>query len=180
MEEALTFAVIAAVRLLVPLTVLRWPFWGGLACIAADVFDSTFQDVVGVEPLEGHYHDVDKVFDLYYLAFEAWVARGWLDSLARVAALVLFGLRVFAVLLFELTEARWLFFAVGPNIFENFYLFVAGMLTINAAYRIPSKGHLAAIIVFVGAPKVLQEYAMHYREAQTHDFVTEKIFRLPW
>jgi hypothetical protein len=179
-DEALTFGVIAAVRLLVPLTVLRWPFWGGLACIAADAFDSTFQDLVGVEPLEGHYHDVDKVFDLYYLTFEAWVARGWGDPLARLTALILFGLRVLAVGLFELTEARWLFFAVGPNIFENFYLFVAGMLAINATYRIPSRVDLAAIIVFVGAPKVLQEYVMHYREAQTHNFVTEKIFRFPW
>ena len=180
MEEALTFGVIAAVRLLVPLTILRWPFWGGLACIAADAFDSTFQDIVGVEPLEGRYHDVDKAFDLYYLSFEAWVAWGWTDHLARVTAVVLFGLRLLAVGLFELTEARWLFFAVGPNIFENFYLFVAGMLTINAAYRIPSALHLAAIVAFVGAPKVLQEYVMHYREAQTHDFVTEKLFRLPW
>lgn len=99
---------------------------------------------------------------------------------SRSAALALFALRVLAVALFELTEARWLFFAVGPNVFENFYLFVAGMLAINAAYRITSRVHLAAIIVFVGAPKVLQEYVMHYREAQTHDFVTEKIFRLPW
>ncbi|MGH2609971.1 MAG: hypothetical protein ACRDHF_12905 [Tepidiformaceae bacterium] len=175
--EAFVFILIAAVRLLVPISVLRWPFWGGLACIAADGFDSIIQDALGVHPIEEDYHNVDKAFDIYYLAFEAWVARGWVDALARVTALVLFGLRLVAVILFEITDERWLFFAVGPNVFENFFLFVAGMLTIDRHWRIPSGAHLAAIVVFVGAPKVLQEYVMHYREAQTWDFVRENILR---
>jgi hypothetical protein len=172
--EAFVFVLIAAVRLLVPLSVLRWPFWGGLACIAADGFDSIIQDALGVHPLEGQYHQVDKVYDIYYLGFEAWVARGWSDSLARNTALVLFGLRLLAVVVFEVTETRSLFL-IGPNIFENFFLFVAGMLTIDARWRIPSLLHLAGIVVFVGAPKVLQEYVMHYREAQTWDFVRDNI-----
>ena len=175
MPEVAVFALIAAVRLGVPLAIFRWPFWAALACIAADGFDSIIQDAVGIHPLEGHYHNFDKAFDIYYLAIEATLAWRWRDAWARATALSLFGLRLLAVALFELTNERWLFFAVGPNVFENFYLFIAGMLTIDAAYRIRSPGQLAAILVFVGAPKVFQEYVMHYREASTWNFVKENV-----
>lgn len=168
------FLLIFLVRGGVPLLILRWPFWAGLLCIAADAFDSIIQDVLGVEPLEGHYHQVDKAFDIYYLAIEAWVALHWDDALARLAALVFFSLRLLAVVLFEVTDERWLFF-IGPNIFENFFLFVAGMLTLDPAFRVRSPLMLAAIVAFVGAPKVLQEYVMHYREAATFEFVKDNI-----
>lgn len=174
--DALVFILIAAVRLLVPLSIFRWPFWGGLACIAADAFDSVIQDATGIHPLEGHYHNFDKAYDIYYLAFEAWVASGWLDPLARYTALTLFGLRLLAVLLFEVTDVRGLFL-IGPNIFENFFLFIAGMKTIDPAYRVTSRLQLAAIVLFVGVPKVLQEYVMHYREAATWEFVKENILQ---
>lgn len=173
--EFLVFALIAGVRLLIPLAVFRWPFWAGLACIAADSFDSIIQDALGVHPLEGHYHNFDKAFDIYYLGLEAAVAWRWLDAWARTTALVLFALRLLAVVLFEVTDQRWLFFAIGPNVFENFYLFIAGMLTIDRTYRIGSAGQLIAILLFVGVPKVLQEYVMHYREAATWHFVKENI-----
>jgi hypothetical protein len=173
--ELLVLAFIVAVRGFIPLAIFRWPFWAALVCIAADGFDSIIQDALGVHPLEGHYHNVDKAFDIYYLGIEATIVWRWRDAWARVTALLLFALRLLAVGLFELTNERWLFFAVGPNVFENFYLFVAGMLTIDAGYRIRSAGQLAAILLFVGAPKVFQEYVMHYREASTWHFVKENI-----
>ena len=176
MAGVLVILLIAAVRLLVPVSVLRFPFWGGLACIAADAFDSIIQDALGIHPLDNHYHNVDKVFDIYYLGLEAWVARGWVDALARNTALVLFGLRLLAVVLFEITDSRGLFL-IGPNVFENFYLFVAGMKTIDAGYRVDNRLQLAAIVLFVGIPKILQEYVMHYREAATWEFVKEKILQ---
>jgi hypothetical protein len=175
MAEVAVFVLIAVVRLGVPIAIFRWPFWAALACIAADGFDSIIQDALGIHPLEGHYHNFDKAYDIYYLAIEAVIAYRWLDPWARITALVLFGLRLLAVGLFELTNERWLFFAVGPNVFENFYLFVAGMLTIDAAYRIRSAPQLVAILLFVGLPKVFQEYVMHYREAATWHFVKENI-----
>ena len=176
MADVLVILLIGAVRLLVPLSVLRVPFWGGLACIAADAFDSIIQDALDVHPLDNHYHNVDKAFDIYYLAIEAWVARGWVDVLARTTALVLFGLRLLAVVLFEITDSRGLFL-IGPNVFENFYLFIAGMKTIDAGYRVDSRLQLGAIVLFVGIPKILQEYVMHYREAATWEFVKENILR---
>lgn len=175
-RELLVLLLIIAIRGGVPLLVLRWPFAGGLLCIVADGSDAILQDALGAEPLHGRYHLVDKAFDAYYLSFEAFVAFRWVDPLARWTALSLFALRICGVVVHELTGARAVFL-VTPNVFENFYLFVAGMRSIDPSFRIPSRWWLLAIIVFVGAPKLLQEYVMHYREAATWHFVRENILR---
>lgn len=174
-KDLFVLALIVAIRALVPLLIFRWNFVGGLLCIPADASDSILQDAFGVEPLAGHYHLVDKGFDLYYLAIEAFVAyRLWGDFLAGWTMLALFALRAGGVAFFELTDVRQTFLFT-PNIVENFYLFVAGMRSIDPTFRIPNWRWLAIIIVTVGAPKLLQEYVMHYRQAQTWHFVKENI-----
>jgi hypothetical protein len=177
--ELLALVLIIAIRGLVPLLLLRWPFWGALACIVADVSDSAIQDLMGVNILGGAYHSFDKAFDIYYLSIEAWLACWrWADPLARPAALALFLVRLTAAVAFELTHVRALFL-IGANVFENFYLYIAARLEIDPAYRVKDRAQLALILVLVGAPKLLQEYVMHYREAQTWRFVTRRILT-PW
>ena len=173
--EWFVFGLIVVVRTVVPLAVFRWPFWGALACILADASDSILQDAFGVEVISA-YHNFDKAFDLYYLSVEAFVAwRTWDDPLARWTAVVLLALRAAAVIAFELTGVRQLFLFPGPNIFENFYLWTAGMRRIDPDYRLRSWRHLALILLITGLPKMLQEYVMHYREAQTWHFVKENV-----
>jgi hypothetical protein len=174
-ESTLVLLLIVAIRALVPLLIFRWNLVGALLSIPADASDSILQDAFGVEPLAGHYHLVDKGFDLYYLAIEAFVAyRLWGDLLAGRAMVALFALRAGGVAFFELTGIRQTFFFT-PNAVENFYLFVAGMRSIDPTFRIPNWRWLAAIVALVGAPKLLQEYVMHYREAHTWHFVKENI-----
>jgi hypothetical protein len=176
-RDVIALALIVAVRVLVPLLVLRWPFWGALLCIAGDAFDTIVIDLLRAEPFGNSYHAADKLFDTYYLSIEVWVAfRRWVDALARRTALTLYVLRLAAAILFELTHTRQLFL-VGANIFENFYIYVAGRLELDSSYRIANVRRLALILLFVGAPKLLQEYVMHYRESQTWRFVREYIFR---
>lgn len=166
---------IIAIRAFVPLLIFRSNLVGALLSIPADASDSILQDAFGVEPLAGHYHLVDKGFDLYYLLIEAFVAyRLWGDLLAGRAMVALFALRASGVAFFELTGIRQTFFFT-PNAVENFYLFVAGMRSIDPAFRIPNWRWLGVIMVAVGAPKLLQEYVMHYREAHTWHFVKENI-----
>jgi hypothetical protein len=161
----------------VPFTLLRWPFWGAVLCIAGDIFDSTIEDLLGANPLGGAYHEVDKAFDTYYLTFEAHIVwRRWTDTLARPTALLLFGIRLAAAIAFEVTHVRELFL-FGANVFENFYLYIAGRLELDRAYRVTNKAQLFAIVVLVGLPKLLQEYVMHFREAQTWHFVTRHILK---
>lgn len=174
-KDTAVLLLIVAIRALVPLLIFRWNFVGGLLSIPADASDSILQDAFGVEPLAGHYHLVDKGFDLYYLAIEAFVAyRLWGDLLAGWAMVGLFTLRAGGVAFFELTDIRQTFFFT-PNVVENFYLVVAGLRSIDPTFRISNWRWLALIIVVVGAPKLLQEYVMHYREAHTWHFVKENI-----
>jgi hypothetical protein len=172
-KDLIALALIGVVRGLVPLLLLRWPFWGALLCIAGDAFDTFVFDILNAHAIP--YHTMDKAFDTYYLSFEAWVAyRRWADALARRTAVVLYLARLTAAILFELTHIRQLFL-LGANVFENFYVYVAGRLEMDPAYRIKNARRLALILLFVGAPKLLQEYVMHYRESQTWRFVREYI-----
>jgi hypothetical protein len=52
---------------------------------------------------------------------------------------------------------------------------MAGMRSIDPAFRLGSWRQTALIVLAVGAPKLLQEYVMHYREAATWHFVKENI-----
>ena len=177
--ELVVLMLIIGIRGFVPLLLLRSPFWGALACIVADVSDSAIQDLMGVDVLGGAYHSVDKAFDTYYLSIEMWLAWWrWTDPLARPAALALFLVRLTAAVAFEVTHARELFL-IGANVFENFYLYMAARLEIDSAYRVKDRAQLALILLLVGAPKLLQEYVMHYRQAQTWNFVTRRILS-PW
>jgi hypothetical protein len=166
---------ITVVRGLVPLLMLRWPFWGALLCIAGDGVDTFVLEYMPADAIERRYHTFDKVFDTYYLSIEAWVVyRRWTDALARRAGLALYLLRLTGVVLFEITHVRQIFL-IGANIFENFYIFVAGRLEIDAAYRVQSVRNLVFILMFVGIPKLFQEYVMHYRESQTWRFVRDHV-----
>lgn len=177
--EAVALIAIIAVRGLAPLTLLRWPFWGAFACVVGDIADSAIQDLLGVDVLGGSYHLFDKAFDTYYLGFEATIAwRRWDDALARNAAAALFALRLTAAIAFEITGVRALFL-VGANVFENLYIYVAGRREIDPEFRIRTHRELAVTLALVAAPKLLQEYVMHYRQAQTWHFVTRHVLR-PW
>jgi hypothetical protein len=173
--EIVVLALIVLIRGGAPFLIFRWQFAGGLLCILADASDSILQDALGVHPLDDHYHLVDKSFDIYYLLFECIVIfRWWADPLAKAAGIALFALRASGVVFFELTEFRGTFL-FAPNVFENFYLFVAGMRSVDPGFRIASWRWLVVTVIAVGAPKLLQEYVMHYREAQTWHFVKENI-----
>jgi len=175
-EDVISMVWIVGVRALVPLLVLRSPFWGALVCIAGDASDVVVRDALGSDLWSGNYHTIDKAFDTWYLGFEAWVAFHWMDPLARWTAVALFALRAGAAVLFEITDERSLFL-FGANVFENFYLFIAGMLVLDPGWRVRSWQRLVLILGAVAAPKLLQEYVMHYREAQTWHFVKEDVLR---
>ncbi|MFY9462231.1 MAG: hypothetical protein WAP51_03460 [Candidatus Sungiibacteriota bacterium] len=164
------------VRLIAPLAILRWPFWGMLAAIAADASDVMIFSKLGWGILEGRgiYHEFDKIFDIYYLALAAYMALKWQDVPARRLAIVLFGWRLIGDVVFEITRVRQvLFFA--PNIFENFYLIIAGLLQFFPRFAL-SKKRIAAILVIAAIPKIVQEYVMHYLEFSTWQFFKTYFF----
>jgi hypothetical protein len=112
---------VLAIRLTVPLTIVRWPLAGGLLSIAADTIDILLFDLFGF-PSVANYQQIDKILDCYYLAIEFLVVQRW-ETLPRSVASALFAYRVAGVVLFELSDARALLL-VFPNLFELFFLFV--------------------------------------------------------
>ena len=154
--------VVVLVRLLVPFTILRWPFGGVLLSIAADTFDITVLRAFGWGFLnEGSYQAVDKLLDAYYLSFAFYVSLKWKDLLAKKTSVILFIWRFIGVIAFEITHLRKLLF-FAPNIFENFYILTVGIPKIFPKFRLDSKKKLAAILLIAGIPKLAQEYVMHF------------------
>jgi hypothetical protein len=157
-EETL---LIVSIRLLVPLLILRWPLWGGIAAIVADNLDIVLVTLVEWGGL-WNYHQLDKLLDSYYLTVMAVVAMQW-DAPARPVSLALYVFRIIGVVLFETTGNRkFLFFF--PAIFETFFLFNAGRLQFFPQYVLTPM-RLVAWLIVVSIPKLVQEYFIHYQQA---------------
>lgn len=150
-------AVIAFVRLLGALPVLRWPFYGGLVAIAvdqSDLFMMNLLDLGGVND----YQTFDKYLDQAYLLTFLIVALRW-PSFERNVAVGLYAYRFAGFVAFELTDLRslLLFF---PNLFEFWFLLVAGLRHFGRPVRALDR-RLWLLAAPLLALKVFQEYAIH-------------------
>jgi hypothetical protein len=171
--------IVVAIRLIVPLSILRWPIAGGIASMIADALDVVLVDVLagllGEPPEFGpSYSGLDKLLDTYYLAFELYVALRWQDAMLRWTAVGLFIWRFIGVVLLEVTGQRqWLL--VFPNLFENFYLYIA--VTMRFAPRLVPKtlARLALVLVVLLVPKEIQEYVLHYAQFHPWQWVRDTI-----
>jgi hypothetical protein len=106
---------------------------------------------------------------------ELCVSRAWVDALAKKTVKVLFYWRLFGVVLFEATGARFLML-LAPNIFENFYIFWAVCERYFKNFRLTYK-KLAVILLIVGLPKIAQEYVMHFKYPdRTWVFIRDTFF----
>ena len=168
--------IVVIIRLVVPFSILRWPFWGAILAILGDISDVVLMDAFGWGWFEGRdYHSYDKFFDTYYLGFECYAALKWREVLARRTAVVLFSWRLLGVIVFEIFKIRQLIF-LAPNIFENFYLLVVGLKKFFN-FSVDSVKRLVIILLVAGIPKIIQEYIMHYLEFPTWPFLKKNLFR---
>jgi hypothetical protein len=151
---------IVVLRLIIPLTILRWPLAGGLLALAADALDVVFASLVDLGGVTS-YHSLDKYLDTYYLGLEAIVAQRW-EALPRWTATFLFGYRVIGVVLFEATNIR-MFLFVFPSLFENFFLFYVVLLRFFPDYDLTPR-RLAMWLTILLIPKMIQEYVLHYKQ----------------
>ena len=150
--------VIAAVRLLGSLPVLRWPFWGGVVAILVDQSDLFMMNLLHLGGVND-YQGFDKYLDqAYMLAFLAVVLR-WRGS-DRNLAIGLYAYRFAGFIAFELTAARWLLL-LFPNLFESWFILTAARHEFDLDRRVGRRWLVAAGVGLV-ALKLLQEYAIHY------------------
>ncbi len=160
MNEATVSILVILMRLAVPFFIFKFPLLGMFLSMGADFMDVEIMSKTGFGFFADRYHQLDKFLDLYYLFFAFLISRGWKDVLARQTAGLLFYLRALAVLAFELSGLRFLFI-LGPNIFENFFIFRLLAVKLRPRFALTYK-NLFFFFLFLGIPKIIQEYLMHY------------------
>jgi len=172
----LQFIVIALIRILVPLAIFRWRFWGGILAILADISDAMIMEAFGFGPFQGQtYHNADKLFDIYYLFIEFLIVLKWTNVLARRTGIFLFVWRFIGFAVYEITGLRYVFL-LAPNIFEFFYLAVEGLKKYFPRFKLDNIKKLAIILVIIGVPNIIKEYYMHYLESETWIFFRDHLF----
>jgi hypothetical protein len=159
------WAVILA-RLLVPLTIPRYPLPGVVASSILDMVDYTIiRDRTNL-PMEG-YQGFDKALDLYYLTI-AYIStlRNWTNLFAFKLTRFLFYWRLAGVFLFEATQLRPLLF-IFTNAFEYVFMFYE-VVRLRWDPKRMSKwvmiGATAFIWIFIKLP---QEYILHIGQFDT-------------
>ncbi len=115
---------IALVRLLGAVPVLRWAFAGALMAIAvdqSDLFMMNLLDLGGVRD----YQTFDKYLDQTYLLAFLGVSLRWRGP-ARTIAIALYFYRLTGFVLFELTQERDVLL-LFPNFFEYWFILIAAV-----------------------------------------------------
>ena len=173
--------IVIALRLLLPLTILRWPLAGGLLALFVDAVDVVLVDAIagflGQPPEFGPiYAQLDKWLDLYYLGLEVVVARRWVDAVPRRTAYVLFAWRLVGVILFEITVYRPLL-VLFPNLFENYFLYVlvARRWFPRFVPRTVNQSLVVSLVLLI--PKEIQEYVLHWEELHPWQWLRETLLK---
>jgi len=173
--------IVIGLRLLVPLSILRWPLAGALASMLLDAVDVILVDAIASvlgQPGEfgPPYAQIDKWLDLWYLSLELVVTRRWAEALVRRAAAGLFAWRLIGVILFEITASHPLLFTF-PNLFENFYLYVLIVRRVAPRLEPRTRLQLAAVLAVLLIPKLVQEYVLHVEELHPWQWLRETFVR---
>ena len=150
-------ALVLAIRLVVPLAILRWPFWGTLATLLTDGVDIIIFQLTEFPGDE--YQRIDKLLDGWYMLLQFVVVQRW-DAPARWVLNALFAYRLLGAALYELSGTRELL-VLFPNAFTFYFTFVAGVREFRPAYRLTPRRHAVWLIATL-LPTLLLEYALHW------------------
>ena len=168
--------IVILIRLVVPVSIFRWPLAGGLAAMLADTVDVVLIEVIGLGGFS-NYAALDKGLDMYYLSFEVIVSFRW-EPLARWTSVTLFAYRAVGFVVFEATQVR-AFLLVFPNVFENFYIVYLVVRRLAPAWEL-TPPRLAALLTLALVPKLGHEYLLHYAEAQPWDWIKKNLLGDAW
>ena len=163
--------IVVIIRLIIPFSIFRWPFWGTVTSAIVDTFDVVLVAMLGMGDFDGAYKATDKVLDTYYLAFAFIVSLRWKDQLAKVTSISLFFYRVVGVILFEITHVDWLLM-VFPNLFESWFLVWAARNRYFKKFKLTMK-KLWIILVILLIPKLIQEYILHFANIHPWEWFRE-------
>jgi len=174
----LVFWVVAAARILIPLTIPLFPLPGITGSMILDAVDQTiFQQFPGLN-LQG-YQGYDKALDIYYLTI-AYIStlRNWKNHFAFKVSRFLFYWRLVGVVLFELTHMRWLLL-IFPNTFEYFFIFYEVYRLRWDPVRMTKKYLVGVVALIWIVIKLPQEYWIHIFQGDLTDTIKTALFGYP-
>ncbi|HWO93529.1 MAG TPA: hypothetical protein VNL92_02080 [Dehalococcoidia bacterium] len=154
----LEVVVIAAIRILGSLPVLRWAFAGALIAIGVDLGDLFLREWLDLGGIPD-YQRFDKYADIAYMLTFLAVALRWPAQPRRIAV-GLFGMRTIGFVAFEATGQREILL-VFPNVFEFWFVFVAGQRHWLPRFEFTA-ARVSAVLAGLTALKLFQEYALHW------------------
>jgi hypothetical protein len=171
-EALLVEGLVIAVRLLLPLTIPRYPLSGVIACLLFDAADQSILEAFGL--YLPSYQNIDKALDVYYLSI-AYVAtmRNWESLEAFQVGRLLFYYRLIGVLAFELTGVR-LLLAIFPNAFEPFFIYYE-LRRRSGLHSVSWRTLAIAVSIIWLALKLPQEWWIHVARWDGSDFLKTKI-----
>lgn len=149
---------IFSLRLLIPLTIFKWPLAGGIASLVVDAIDTNIVKFFNVEI--PNYVYTDKYLDMYYLSIELIVSLKWANKLAKRTSIFLFVWRLIGFVGLELTHIRPLLF-IFPNLFENFFIYFVVLKKLKKDKWLSSGKRLGIALLVLWILKVPQEVVLH-------------------
>ncbi len=150
--------IVLVLRLVIPLTIFKKPFWGIIFSLIIDALDVIIVYFIGLGTVP-NYHNIDKILDTYYLTIALIVSLKWQKS-SKYTAIILFVYRIIGVIGFELTDQRiWLF--IFQNLFENFFIFESARQKFFPKWKLTKK-RLIISLILLEIPKMIQEWVLHY------------------
>ena len=152
--------IIAAARIAGSLPVLRWELAGAILAILTDFSDLFMMDLLSFGGVRD-YQSFDKAVDLVYMVAFLVAALRW-SGTPRSVAIALFGYRILGVVVFELFSWRGVLL-LFPNVFEFWFLFVAGVKRFRPGYEITRRRAVVWMVPLL-LLKELQEYLLHLNQ----------------
>ena len=170
------WAIVIVVRLLVPLTILRWPLFGSVAAIVVDNLDVVMWDALGITDYS-FYDKTDKALDIYLHLIQGYTMLYWQNSRAKNIGAFLLFYRLLGVGLFELTSQNILLF-IFPNIFEFFFLFYLVYKKLQNKEPFATIPRTFVVLTALISLKLLQEYILHVQRFPVYQWIKENIFSM--
>lgn len=165
--------IVVLLRLIIPLTIFRFPLLGGLIAILLDYLDFQLIQILNHGDLT-NYQFTDKLLDIYYLTLEVGVVLIWKNKLVRQIGLVLFLYRFIGFLLFSVFQNP-LILVLFPNVFEVFYLSYLSSLKIFKKDLLTSTKTLFIVLTIFMSFKIVHEYFLHINN--THPWTENKYIK---
>jgi hypothetical protein len=147
--------------------VLRWPFLGGLFVTATDQGDLLLMNILDLGGVRD-YQTLDKYIDQVYMLFFLLVALRW-EAAPRNIAAGLYAFRLLGLGAFVIAGGQREVLLFFPNVFEFWFIFVAGLNFFNIVIQF-TRAQVAVALVAVTGLKLGQEYALHH--AKVFDGIT--------